>query len=105
MAFLTATATERLSGPTVGVVGENPVEGKCVPIPACISCFCFSKYLRKLETQLSTNNSTTVGNRLMQISCKRNKEGKVGNVASGRTFLHSNISQKITTMMMMMINV
>ena len=38
MAFFTATATERLSGPTVGVVGENPAEGKCVPIPACISC-------------------------------------------------------------------
>ena len=38
MAFFTATATERLSGPTVGVFGENPAEGKCVPIPACISC-------------------------------------------------------------------
>lgn len=57
IAFLTATATDKLSGPTVGAVCEYPVEGKCVPIPACISCWSLNQMLVTIEITSFVNKS------------------------------------------------
>jgi Zn finger protein HypA/HybF involved in hydrogenase expression len=81
IAFFTAIATERLSGPTVCVVGENPVDGKCaVPIPAAACTSCYGKKAKTKIKKFEINFMNCENARREKCEIKKKNEMSIESI-------------------------